>query len=49
LGIGDLGIGDWGLGPIPNPQSPIPNPHLLFLLLINLKKFNFKIINNKFI
>jgi len=20
-----LGIGDWGLGPIPNPQSPIPN------------------------
>jgi hypothetical protein len=24
LGIGD---GDWGLGPIPNPQSPIPNPH----------------------
>jgi len=29
LGIGDwgLGIGDWGLGPIPNPQSPILNPH----------------------
>jgi len=25
LGIGGLGIGDWGLGPIPNPQSPIPN------------------------
>jgi hypothetical protein len=22
-----LGIGDWGLGPIPNPQSPIPNPN----------------------
>jgi len=21
-----LGIGDWGLGPIPNPQSPIPKP-----------------------
>jgi len=20
-----LGIGDWGFGPIPNPQSPIPN------------------------
>jgi len=19
-----LGIGDWGLGPIPNPQSPLP-------------------------
>jgi len=26
-----LGIGDWGLGPIPNPQSPIPN--LINLLL----------------
>jgi len=25
-----MGIGDWGLGiAIPNPQSPIPNPHLL--------------------
>jgi len=23
-----MGIGDWGLGPIPNPQSPIPNPQL---------------------
>ena len=22
-----MGIGDWGLGPIPSPQSPIPNPH----------------------
>jgi len=22
--IGDWGFGDWGLGPIPNPQSPIP-------------------------
>jgi len=20
-----LGMGYWGLGPIPNPQSPIPN------------------------
>jgi len=28
--IGDwgLGFGDWGLGIGPNPQSPIPNPHL---------------------
>jgi len=25
-----LGIGDWGLGPIPNPQSPIPT--IIFLL-----------------
>jgi len=24
-----MGIGDWGLGPIPNPQSPIP---LLYLI-----------------
>jgi len=24
-----LGIGDWGLGPIPNPQSPIPKYYLL--------------------
>ena len=24
-----LGIGDWGL---PNPQSPIPNPHLFDIL-----------------
>jgi len=24
-----LGIGDWGLGPIPNPQSPIPNSIIL--------------------
>jgi hypothetical protein len=26
--------GDWGLGP--NPQSPIPNPHLT--ILIKIKK-----------
>jgi len=24
-----LGIGDWGLGPIPNPQSPIPKANYL--------------------
>jgi len=48
LGIGDwgLGIGDWGLGIGPNPQSPIPNPHLkesfkfLFFLNIYLKNEN---------
>jgi len=39
MGIGDLGIGDWGLGPIPNPQSPIPNPHNMFLNLLNLKNY----------
>jgi len=25
-----MGIGDWELGPIPNPQSPIPNNILSF-------------------
>jgi len=29
-----LGIGDWGLGPIPNPQSPIPN---ISLYIVKLK------------
>jgi len=33
MGIGDwgLGIGDWGLGVGGNPQSPIPNPHLIII------------------
>jgi len=42
MGIGDwgLGIGDWGLGIGPNPQSPIPNPHIkgLFFNLNQLLK-----------
>ena len=29
-----MGIGDWGLGPIPNPQSPIPNPHRIRVKII---------------
>jgi len=33
-----MGIGDWGLGIGPNPQSPIPNPHLVFN--INIIKLN---------
>jgi hypothetical protein len=33
-----LGIGDWGLGPIPNPQSPIPNPHLKIYLIYEYLK-----------
>jgi hypothetical protein len=39
MGIGDwgLGIGDWGLGIGPNHQSPIPNPHLEFLGIKNIK------------
>jgi hypothetical protein len=32
-----LGIGDWGLGPIPNPQSPIPTD-LYFNVLKDRKK-----------
>jgi len=28
-----LGIGDWGLGPIPNPQSPIPKITKIKLIL----------------
>jgi len=31
-----LGIGDWGLGPIYNPQSPIPK-NLLKLLNLFIK------------
>jgi hypothetical protein len=41
------GIGDWGLGigPIgPNPQSPIPNPHLF---KNKIKYKNFILINKK--
>ena len=42
MGIGDLGIGDW---PIPNPQSPIPNPqYVVFLIYIN---YILKIMINK--
>jgi len=34
-----LGIGDWGLGPIPNPQSPIPNlvKYIYLYYIINNK------------
>jgi len=31
-----MGIGDWGLGPIPNPQSPIPNNVKLLKLYNNM-------------
>jgi len=34
-----LGIGDWGLGPIPNPQSPIPNNYLIKLNTLKKKYF----------
>jgi len=39
-----LGIGDWGLGPIPNPQSPIPKSVLQFKnnkITINKLKLNY--------
>jgi len=29
-----LGIGDWGLGPIPNPQSPIPFKQIIIFTKI---------------
>jgi len=32
-----LGIVDWGFGIGPNPQSPIPNPHLINDLILNKK------------
>jgi hypothetical protein len=32
------------LAPNPNPQSPIPNPHILYILLIKFKNFKNKII-----
>jgi len=32
-----LGIGDWGLGPIPNPQSPIPK--ILVILIKYLETY----------
>jgi len=48
-----LGIGDWGLGPIPNPQSPIPNPHFRYIFLMIIKiliniKLYYSINQNKF-
>jgi hypothetical protein len=33
-----LGMGDWGLGIGDWAQSPVPNPHLFFFLLI-IKQF----------
>jgi len=39
MGDWGLGIGDWGLGIGPNPQSPIPNPHV--------KKFSYLLFHKK--
>jgi len=38
-----MGIGDWGLGPIPNPQSPIPNPHPHYIIKDLYSFYNLKI------
>ncbi len=46
MGDGGLGIGDWGLGPIPNPQSPIPI-EIFFFNFSNFLKNNFKKLINK--
>jgi len=32
-----LGIGDWGLGPIPNPQSPIPFLFINYIIKLKAK------------
>ena len=41
-----MGIGDWGLGPIPNPQSPIPNDNKIKLnYTIIITSINIIIIN----
>ena len=32
----EMGIGDWGLGPIPNPQSPIPIFHIEFIIILKI-------------
>ena len=43
-----MGIGDWGLGigPIPNPQTPIPNTHIYYFKEI-IKKI--KLINKSLV
>jgi len=36
--FGFYSFGDWGLGIGPNPQSPIPNPQNIILLIITVIK-----------
>jgi len=48
-----LGIGDWGLGPIPNPQSPIPNNieinyYIILKSILKSKEINKKLIFNSY-
>jgi hypothetical protein len=35
-----MGYGGWAQSQIPNPQSPIPNPHYFILLIFNVKKIS---------
>jgi len=46
LGWG-LGIGDWGLGPIPNPQSPIPILFTKFRFIFTNIKYTNNFISHK--
>jgi len=39
MGVWGLGIGDWAQSPIPNPQSPIPNINLKFLIFNLMEKY----------
>jgi len=38
-----LGIGDWGLGPIPNPQSPIPINLINLIVILNKNNNIYKV------
>jgi len=39
-----MGIGDWGLGIGPNPQSPIPNPQIVILVVNKIKSNYMKLL-----
>jgi len=42
MGDGGWGIGKWGVGPIHNPQSPIPIYNNINILFIKNKSFKKK-------
>jgi len=46
-----LGIGDWGLGPIPNPQSPIPKllSHIITITIFSNNIYIILINSNNYI
>jgi hypothetical protein len=41
-----LGIGDWGLGPIPNPQSPIPKKFDIISRILRKENYCIAMISN---